>query len=133
MECLKKMKNCFERFTTTEHEIKEFPLGQKKELSLDDIARAINFPGTKNHKIEYESVLEIEPPKSNSPKDISKFLWNTFENQDNYSIAKPEIKETIIYKGQKTSIHQFRIKAVYDPKQFNKLKHFSAIVKFKYN
>jgi hypothetical protein len=113
-----------------EVESKQFDSGGLKSISLEEAIKGINLPDAKNHKIEYNSVIEIEPPKSNSPEHISEFLRHTF--REDYRASEPQIKHVIETRGQKPTLQKYIINAKY-LNAFRMVKNFSATVSFEYD
>jgi len=118
------------KFKPRMYETKQFGEDGLKSISLDEVLKGINLPGTKNHRLEYSSVLEIEPPKSQSPKDISEFLKETFENH--YPLSKEKINKIVHFTDRRGIKQKYSIHAVY-PDHFNKLETFSATITFEYD
>ena len=133
-----KIINYLKNLGVAEHKPKNFILSGygpriEEKIFLENLMNYIKLPGVKNLHLKYESAIEITPPKSDSPKDITKFFWNVFENPKNYSLATPAIEHIIIHKNKKDELHKFNINAFYDLKEFNKTEKFSATLTFEYN
>jgi len=112
-------------------EPKEFGLDGLERRTLNYVLDIINIPGTKDHQIKYNSVLELKKPVSNSPEGIADFLVNAFEQ--NYELSRPEIKHEI-YTGKLIEKHYIYLNTDYKSNSFlhkGKDKFFSAVVKFK--
>lgn len=122
------MLNWIKNLGKVDYESKEYTKNGLKKISIDEVIRNINYHGTTNHKMEFNSFFNVGSPESNNPWDISTFLNKVFGDNENYKSCA-NIKHIVSYGRRNSENHRYLIETVCPHTPVDK---FSATISFKY-